>query len=155
MPKLNLSGLGDLIQIVASVGVVLGIAFMIIELAQSTQLTETTQPDLAFETALKKPGRDFLGKSTAAITPERQTELLHFVRQNCPACHGMTGGIGPALSKVNLEHLSLNAITFTILYGRPEKGMPAWETQLSEEDTYWIAGLMKRGDITIDPSYRR
>jgi mono/diheme cytochrome c family protein len=155
MPKLNLSGLGDLIQIVASVGVVAGIAFMIIELAQSTQLTETAQPDLAFETALKKPRRDFLGESTAVITPDRRTELLHFVRENCPACHGMTGGIGPALSKVNLEHLSLNAITFTILYGRPEKGMPAWETQLSEEDTYWIAGLMKRGDITIDPSYRR
>lgn len=153
--KLKLSGLGDLIQIAASVGVVVGIIFMILELTQSPRLTQTAQPDHGLETAPKTTGLGFFGESAPEITNERQSELLHFVDQNCPACHGITGGIGPALSKVNLEHLSLNAIAFTILYGRPEKGMPAWETQLSEKDSYWIAGLMKRGEITIDPSYRR
>ena len=57
----------------------------------------------------------------------------------------MTGSIGPALSSANLQHLSVNAVTLTILYGLPAKGMPPWEAQLSEKDAYWIAELLKRG----------
>ncbi len=149
MPKFNASLLGDWIQIAASVGVILGIAILVIVgLAHTPQLIESDQTNQAFNEALKTQGV-YLGEKSAKITKERQLQLRSFVEQNCTACHGtrMSGGLVPALSKANLRHLSVNAVTVTILNGRPENVMPPWETQLSGKDAYWIAELLKRGGI--------
>ena len=75
--------------------------------------------------------------------------MREFVQKNCPACHGaqMVGSIGPPLSRVELERLSISAVASTIRFGRTDKGMPAWEEQLSEKDAYWMAGLLKREGI--------
>ena len=146
MPKFKWSALGDWIQIAASLGGLAGFALVIAYIAY-TRL-EPEQTNQAFNAALETR-RVYLGKNPAEVTDERQSELLDFVEQNCPACHGirMRGSIGPALSKANLQYLSVNAVTLTILYGLTDKGMPAWEAQLSERDAYWIAEFLKRGGI--------
>jgi len=146
MPNFNSSALGDWILIATSVGVIAGIALLIVDIAFSRQLIESEPTNQAFNTAFETR-RVYLRENSAEVTTERQSELRDFVEQNCPACHGirMTGSIGPALSKAHLQHLSVNAVTLTILHGLPAKGMPPWEAQLSEKDAYWIAELLKRG----------
>ena len=154
MPKLNSSASGDWILIAASVGVVAGIIFLIVDLAFTQYGRGQDQPDHDINAAIvsrrvyagEDAGED-PGENPAEVTKQRQSELRQFVEQNCPACHGMrtTSGIGPALSGVNLQHLSVGAVSFTILYGRPAKGMPGWEAQLSENDAYWIAMHLKSG----------
>ena len=148
MPDFNSSAFGDWIQIAASVGVIVGIALLILDLAQTPQLRESEQTNPAFN-ATSETRRVHSGENPVEVTKERQSELRDFVEKNCPACHGMwmTGSLGPELSKANLQHLSVNAVTFTILYGRPAKGMPPWEAQLSEQDAYWIAEFLKQGGI--------
>ena len=148
MPNFNSSAFGDWIQIAASVGVIVGIALLILYVAYTPQLSESERTNQAFKAALEPP-RVHLGENSVEVTKERQSELRYFVEKNCPACHGMqvAGSLGPALSKANLQHLSVNAVTFTILYGRPAKGMPPWEAELSEKEAYWIAEFLKRGDV--------
>ncbi len=148
MPNFNWSALGDWIQIAASLGGLAGFALVIAYVAYTRQSIEPEQTNQAFNAALETR-RVYLGENPAEVTNERQSELLYFVEQNCPACHGMRmrGSIGPPLSEASLQHLSVNEVTLTILYGFPEKGMPAWEAQLSEKDAYWIAELLKRGSI--------
>lgn len=142
MPGLKPSVLNDWFQIAASIGVLAGIVFVIVELVYTRQSFESDKTSYAtgpVETRLASPSQ-----SSGEPTVERQAALRLFVAQNCPACHGnqAAGSIGPELSKENLQHLSAHAISLTILYGRPAKGMPAWETQLSEQDTAWIARLL-------------
>lgn len=148
MPNFNWSALGEWIQIAASLGGLAGFALVIAYIAYTRQSIEPEQTNQAINAAVETR-RVYLGENPAEVTNERRSELLYFVEQNCPACHGirMRGSIGPALSKANLQHLSVNAVTLTILYGLPAKGMPAWEAQLSERDAYWIAELLKRGGI--------
>lgn len=148
MPNFNWSALGEWIQIAASLGGLAGFALVIAYIAYTRQSIEPEQTNQAINAAVETR-RVYLGENPAEVTNERRSELLYFVEQNCPACHGirMRGSIGPALSKANLQHLSVNAVTLTILYGLTDKGMPAWEAQLSERDAYWIAELLKRGGI--------
>ncbi len=150
MPSFNWSALADWIQIAASGGVVVGFALLIVYIAYTSLFIEPEQTNEVYNPALETR-RVYLGE----ITNERQSELLYFVEQKCPACHGigMRGSIGPALSKANLQHLSVNAVTLTILYGLPEKGMPAWEAQLSEREASWIAELLKRGGKRLSTRY--
>ena len=147
MPKFNSSAVGDWIQIGASVGVVAGILFLFAALF----FTQASIEPVHSNKALERVSRELPGDSLAEVTKERQGQLQRFVAQSCSPCHGLTGGIGPTLSKVNLQHLSLNAVTFTILYGRPAKGMPPWESQISRLDAYWIAEFLKRGSGEIRP----
>jgi len=136
--------LGDWIQIAACISVVPLIALLVIEIANTPKLTGSKQKNPFNEEARQAHLGRIPAEVTSEVTKQRQSELQNFVAQNCSACHGVTGGIGPALSKANLEHLSVNAVTFTILYGRPAKGMPPWEAQLSETDAYWIAEFLIR-----------
>jgi len=55
---------------------------------------------------------------------------------NCAACHGQAGegGVGPNLTDVYWIHGGgISNVFKTIKYGVPEKGMIAWQTQLSPE----------------------
>lgn len=146
MPHLDLRAVGEWIEIAASVGVIAGIALAIIGLAFTRQWSDSEQADRAPDAGSTIGRVDH--HDAPEVSVERQVELRHFVDQNCPACHAMTAGLGPALSTTHLEQLSVNAIAFTILYGRPAKGMPPWHAQLSQHDAYWVAEYLKRGGFT-------
>lgn len=147
MPTFKAKILGDWIQIAASVGVVLGIVLLIVAIADSTPAPIPAgggRPPLP-------PAEHYRPAPPPVTAPgpistERRAELTGFIDQHCPVCHGsaLAGGIGPALSGDTLEHLSANAVAFTILHGRPAKGMPPWEIQLTEQDALWMAGFLKR-----------
>lgn len=146
MPNLDLRALGEWIQITASVGVIAGIALAIIGLAFTRPWSEPETTDTTLEVGSAVRQEDH--HDTQEVTVGRQVELRRFVDQNCPPCHAMAAGLGPPLSTTHLEQLSANAVAFTILYGRPAKGMPPWQAQLSHWDAYWVAEYLKRGGFT-------
>lgn len=82
--------------------------------------------------------------STAAAMAEpsvtRQKELIHLVRQDCGACHGMTlkGGLGPALLPETLAGKPVESLVATIISGRPGTPMPPWQHFLSNDEVQWI-----------------
>ena len=79
--------------------------------------------------------------------PVRPDELVHLVRQDCGACHGMTlnGGLGSPLTKEALAGQSVDSLVATILYGRPGTPMPAWKTLLNPDEARWIAQQLLAG----------
>ena len=83
----------------------------------------------------------------AQPTPARQAELVHMVRQDCGACHGMrlTGGLGPALTREALAERPLETIEATIVHGRPGTPMPPWRAMISPGDARWIAAQLAQG----------
>ena len=82
-----------------------------------------------------------------APTAQRQAQLVHFVRDDCGACHGMrlTGGLGPALTPSALPGRTVEGVTVTILDGHPGTPMPGWRGLLSEADARWIAARLLAG----------
>ncbi len=80
-------------------------------------------------------------------SPQRQQEIIHLLRQDCGACHGMllNGGLGPALKSPGLDRLSVDAVKATILNGRPGTPMPPWKPFLTEDEAGWLAKQLKRG----------
>lgn len=74
-------------------------------------------------------------------------DLIRLVRQDCGACHGMTlnGGLGSPLTATALAGKPVDAISATILHGRPGTAMPAWKTLLSEAQADWIAARLIEG----------
>ena len=77
----------------------------------------------------------------------RQAELLHLLRQDCGACHGMTlkGGLGPGLLPVNLKDKPDDALVDIILDGVPETPMPPWRPLLAPGEAAWIVAQLKKG----------
>lgn len=77
----------------------------------------------------------------------RQAELVHMVRQDCGACHGLrlTGGLGPALTRDALAERPLESIEATILHGRAGTPMPPWRTLLKPGEVRWIAAQLAAG----------
>lgn len=141
MAKFNPKIIGDIIQLAASAAVVIGLISLIIAIARLPR-TDGVGPEI------RQPPPPVVERRTEPVTEVRQSELEIFVRLNCSPCHGSEGRLGPLLSRANLQHLSESSVSLTILHGRPEKGMPAWEGSLSPADTDWIAGYLKRGGFT-------
>ena len=85
-----------------------------------------------------------LATTVQAASPD---ELIHLVRQDCGACHGMTlqGGLGTPLTAAALADKPVESIVATILYGRPGTAMPPWKSLLSEEQAHWIAVRLLEG----------
>jgi cytochrome c55X len=81
------------------------------------------------------------------LDPARQQSLVRMVRHDCGACHGMrlTGGLGPALTREALADKPLDAMTATIVHGRPGTPMPPWRGMLSEAEARWIAEQLMQG----------
>ena len=77
----------------------------------------------------------------------REQALIHMVRQDCGACHGMrlTGGLGPALTREALTNKPLESLAATIYNGRPGTPMPPWRAMLSTDDARWIAQQLLAG----------
>lgn len=85
----------------------------------------------------------------ADVNPERQNELLYFVKHDCGSCHGMTlkGGLGPALLPQTLSVQPKSYLVDTILQGRKNTAMPAWKSILTIDEASWIVDQLKHGTI--------
>ena len=77
----------------------------------------------------------------------RQRQLVHLVRQDCGACHGMTlrGGLGPALTADALRDKPVESLRLTILNGRPGTPMPPWREFVTESEADWIVEQLQKG----------
>ncbi len=81
------------------------------------------------------------------LPPQRQTELLSFLKQDCGSCHGLTlqGGLGPSLLPNALTGKPKEFIIQTILKGRPNTAMPPWQGLLSEAEIIWLTDQLYKG----------
>jgi len=81
------------------------------------------------------------------ISPARQAELHDLVLEDCGACHGLTlkGSLGPSLLPAALAGKPEKYLASTILHGRKNTAMPAWQGVLSPDDAAWIARQLLQG----------
>jgi len=81
------------------------------------------------------------------IPPERQSHLLHFLRHDCGACHGMTlkGGLGPSLLPQALADKPKEFLLYTILQGRAQTAMPPWRDFLTKVEAEWLLEQLLTG----------
>ncbi len=87
------------------------------------------------------------GVALADPAPARQQQLLHLLRDDCGACHGLTlkGGLGLPLTPEALRDKDDTGLLHTILDGRPGTPMPPWRPFLSEDEARWLVSQLKRG----------
>lgn len=80
-------------------------------------------------------------------SPERASELVRMVRQDCGSCHGLTlnGGLGPPLLPENLREKPIESLRYTVLLGRPGTPMPPWNAFMSEAEADWIVRQLMAG----------
>lgn len=78
---------------------------------------------------------------------ERQVEILHLLKHDCGSCHGMTlkGGLGPSLRPAAIAGLSDEALTETIMNGRPGTPMAPWRISLNAAEAGWLVQRLKEG----------
>lgn len=91
-----------------------------------------------------------LAAGTAAAQPldaQRERALIHMVRNDCGACHGMklTGGLGPPITPAALADKPAAVIAATIYHGRAGTPMPPWRAMLNEAEAEWIAARLLSG----------
>lgn len=81
------------------------------------------------------------------LPPARQRELVHFVRQECGFCHGLTlnGGLGSPLTAAALQDKPAESLRAAILHGIPGTAMPGWAPHLSPADVDWITTALLKG----------
>ena len=81
------------------------------------------------------------------ILPQRQSELLHLLKHDCGACHGMTlkGGLGPSLLPEALIDKPIAFLQYTILEGRPGTPMPPWRDFLTLDEANWLVTKLIEG----------
>jgi cytochrome c55X len=90
--------------------------------------------------------------ASAAVASERKAEIVHMLRQDCGACHGMRlkGGLGPPLLPQTLAGKDPETLAATILYGRPNTPMPPWNPFLNQEEARWLVKILMKGDVPND-----
>jgi cytochrome c55X len=83
----------------------------------------------------------------AAADSGRDARLIRLVRQDCGSCHGMSlqGGLGPPLLPAFLRELPIAGLVATVRDGRPGTAMPAWRSQLSDDEIEWIVAQLVAG----------
>ena len=76
---------------------------------------------------------------------ERRAVLLHWLRDDCGACHGMTlaGGLGSPLAAAALADKPAGGLVATLLYGRLGTAMPPWQPFISEDEARWLIDLLQ------------
>lgn len=86
-------------------------------------------------------------EAPAAPDATRARALVHLVRQDCGACHGLTlkGGLGPALTPEALRERPFDAMVTTVLEGRPTTPMPPFRGLLKEHEVVWIMQRLYAG----------
>ncbi len=78
---------------------------------------------------------------------QRESELIHLLRQDCGSCHGMTlkGGLGPSLLPERIGELPPAFLINTVLEGRKGTAMPPWKSMLSREEVSWMVEQLQKG----------
>jgi len=81
------------------------------------------------------------------LPKQERHKLVHLVRQDCGACHGMTlkGGLGKPLLPDALAGRDADTLASIILDGIPGTPMPPWRGLLTEQQARWIARRLKEG----------
>ncbi len=81
----------------------------------------------------------------ADILPERQTELLYFLKHDCGSCHGLTrkGGLGSPLLAATLAGRDDDELTGIIMNGIPDTPMPPWRELFSRQEAGWMVRAIK------------
>ncbi len=81
------------------------------------------------------------------ISPSRQGELIHLLKQDCGSCHGLTlaGGLGPPLLPAELSGKPPAWLRDVILDGIPNTAMPPWRPILNENEVAWLVKRMLQG----------
>lgn len=89
----------------------------------------------------------FVAHAAGAPSAARESELIHLIRQDCGACHGMTlkGGLGTPLLPETLAGKDDGALAAIILDGIHGTPMPPWRPLLSEAEVAWIVKKLKEG----------
>tara|TARA_R110000772_G_scaffold264038_1_gene384226 strand:+ start:19482 stop:21056 length:1575 start_codon:yes stop_codon:yes gene_type:complete len=84
--------------------------------------------------------------AASAATSAWADDALALYQQNCAACHGddRLGGIGPALLPENLRRLRKKAAAETIAEGRAATQMPAFGTQLRDDQVQALVDFIYR-----------
>lgn len=86
-------------------------------------------------------------ESKTELNPARIKQLIHLVRQDCGACHGLTlhGGLGPALTAEALRDKPAESLVATVLNGRGGTPMPPFRTMLADSEAEWIVRQLQAG----------
>jgi cytochrome c oxidase cbb3-type subunit III len=81
------------------------------------------------------------GQNVAAMAEGRTL----FVRMNCSGCHGgrAGGGMGPSLRDPDWIYGSTDAQVFDSIAEGRANGMPAWGTQLPEDQVWKLVAYIK------------
>ena len=81
------------------------------------------------------------------LSVQRESELIHLLRQDCGSCHGMTlkGGLGPSLLPERIGELPPEFLINTVLEGRKGTAMPPWKGMLSRDEVSWIVEQLQKG----------
>ncbi|MBM3565125.1 MAG: cytochrome c [Alphaproteobacteria bacterium] len=89
----------------------------------------------------------FAAGAAGALSPAREKELVHLIRQDCGACHGMTmkGGLGSPLLPETLAGKDDDALKGIIMDGIHGTPMPPWRPLLTEGEVAWIVKKLKEG----------
>ncbi|MBP2230484.1 cytochrome c55X [Azospirillum agricola] len=82
-----------------------------------------------------------------APPPGRRAALLHMLRQDCGACHGMTlkGGLGTPLLPADLAAKAPDALADVVLDGVPGTPMPPWRALLTAGEARWMIDRLREG----------
>ena len=88
----------------------------------------------------------FAAAATEPPAP-RQAELLHMLRHDCGACHGLRldGGLGPPLTSAAMARYAPEVLEKMILEGRPGTPMPPWKALLGPADVRWMVHAIRSG----------
>jgi len=83
----------------------------------------------------------------ADVLPERQDELLYFLKHDCGSCHGLTrkGGLGSSLLPEALAGRSDSELTDIIMDGVPDTPMPPWRSLFNRQEAGWMVRALKEG----------
>ena len=79
------------------------------------------------------------------LSADRQAELVHLLKHDCGACHGMrlTGGLGPPLRAADLSAKPEAALVSTVLAGRAGTPMPPWRGLLTDDEARWLVRYLR------------
>jgi mono/diheme cytochrome c family protein len=107
--------------------------------------TEPVEPETTVEEAT--PPEPALDESTVTLLTDEQSLSIgqSIFNSSCAACHGQRGegGAGPMLTDEEWIHGgTIGEVFKTIRDGVPEKGMIAWEQQLSPENIQQVASYI-------------
>ena len=85
--------------------------------------------------------------AVAEPSPERQATLLHRLKHDCGACHGITlkGGLGPPLRPLDLADRPDAELIEVVLEGRPGTPMPPWAFEISPDEAAWLIARLREG----------